>query len=96
MSSEVSHGTGRGPSHRQVEIGVAIATGLFGLLVIFGSLQVGITWGVEGPHAGFFPFYIGLFIVVSSIVNLLGAMRTIPGRQAVRRMGTAALRSCRW
>ena len=29
------------------------------LIVIAGSLQVGIGWGAEGPRAGFFPFYVG-------------------------------------
>ncbi len=56
---------------RQAEIGVAIFTAVFGLIVIIGSLEVGITWAVEGPKAGFFPFYIGLFIIVASIVNLV-------------------------
>lgn len=43
---------------------------LFGIIVIAGSLQVGITWGIEGPRAGFFPFYIGLLILVSSLYNM--------------------------
>jgi putative tricarboxylic transport membrane protein len=76
--SEVSQSTGRGPKHRQVEIGVAIATAAFGALVMIGSLQVGITWGVEGPRAGFFPFYVGLFIIISSVVNLYLAYSEIP------------------
>ena len=38
-----------------------IGIGVFALIVIFGSLQAGIDWGVEGPRAGFFPFYVGLF-----------------------------------
>ena len=29
------------------------------LIVIIGSLKVGIGWGAEGPKAGFFPFYVG-------------------------------------
>ena len=37
---------------------------LFGVIVIFGSVKAGINWGAEGPRAGFFPFYIGIFIVV--------------------------------
>jgi putative tricarboxylic transport membrane protein len=69
--SEASHGSGRGPFHRQVEIGVAVATALFGMIAIIGSLQVGITWGVEGPRAGFFPFYVGLVIIISSVVNFI-------------------------
>ena len=68
--SEASHDTGRGPHQRQVEIGVAGATALFGIVVMIGSLQVGINWGVEGPKAGFFPFYVGLTILLSSGVNL--------------------------
>jgi putative tricarboxylic transport membrane protein len=69
--SEASHDSGRGPYQRQVEIGVALATGLFGCVVMYGSMQVGIGWGVEGPKAGFFPFYVGLTIVGCSVVNLI-------------------------
>ncbi len=68
---ENSHGAGTGPSHRAVEIGVAIAIALFALIVIIGSLQVGIGWGAEGPKAGFFPFYVGLLILISSTVNFV-------------------------
>src|SRR5216683_290178 len=68
---ENSQGAGTGPSHRAVEIGVAIATALFALIIIIGSLQAGIGWGAEGPKAGFFPFYVGLLILISSIVNFV-------------------------
>lgn len=64
-----------GPSHRKVEIGVAIGVLLFGVLIMFGSVQAGIGWGAEGPKAGFFPFYIGLAIVISSVVNFWNAWR---------------------
>ncbi len=73
--SEASEGARRGPSHRNVEVGVALVTGIFGAVVMIGSLQVGINWGVEGPRAGFFPFYVGLVIVGCSVVNLLKAFR---------------------
>jgi hypothetical protein len=59
-----------GPRHRPVEIGVALLTMAFGALVLIGSLRVGVGWGVEGPQPGFFPFYISLFIIVGSIINL--------------------------
>jgi putative tricarboxylic transport membrane protein len=62
-----------GPRHRVVEVGVAVLTLVFGAIVIAGSLQVGINWGVEGPKAGFFPFYIGVFIVAGSAFNLTRA-----------------------
>jgi len=38
---------------------------------MIGSMQVGIDEGVEGPKAGFFPFYVGLMILISSGVNLV-------------------------
>jgi hypothetical protein len=60
-----------GPSHRMVEMGVAVATAIFAGIVITGSLRAGISWGVEGPRAGFFPFYIGLFILAASVVNFV-------------------------
>lgn len=71
--SEQSHITESGPSHRGVEIAVALFTMAFGIVVLLGSLQVGINWGVEGPRPGFFPFYISLFIIVASLYNLAQA-----------------------
>jgi putative tricarboxylic transport membrane protein len=68
--SEDSHGLrGAGPAHRSVELGVAVAMAAFSLIVIAGSLQVGVGWGAEGPQAGFVPFYVGLLILGSSIIN---------------------------
>lgn len=70
MSDTANESGGTGPSHRTVEAGVAVVIGVFGLISILGSLKVGIGWGDEGPKAGFFPFYIGLIIVISSVANL--------------------------
>ena len=67
-----------GPSHRAVEIGVAVVMAGFAGLVIFGSIKAGINWSAEGPRAGFFPFYIGLFILLSSAVNLFTALMDMP------------------
>jgi hypothetical protein len=70
---ESSHGAG--PAHRSVEIGVAAVIALFAVVVIIGSIQAGIGWGDEGPKAGFFPFYVGLVILISSAVNLFGILQ---------------------
>ena len=72
--SEQSHLAESGPSQRTVEIAVALSTLAFGVLVLFGSLQVGIDWGFEGPKPGFVPFYVSLFIIVASIYNLVQAV----------------------
>ncbi len=72
MSTEASQS---GPSHRGVEIGVALFIMVFGFVVIAGSISAGIGWGAEGPKAGFFPFYVGVAIVISSVLNLWNAWR---------------------
>lgn len=64
-----------GPSHKSVEVGVALLVIVFGAITIFGSIGAGIGWGAEGPRAGFFPFYIGIAIVISGAVNLWNAAR---------------------
>ena len=69
MSEHSNAGSRGGPSHRLVEIGVAVAMALFALIVIAGSTAAGIGWGAEGPKAGFFPFYVGLIILGSSLFN---------------------------
>src|SRR5690349_3811072 len=69
MSLE-SHLNRPGPRQRSVEIGVILFMCAFALLVGVGSVQVGIGWGAEGPKAGFFPFYVALLILASSIINL--------------------------
>jgi putative tricarboxylic transport membrane protein len=66
---------GVGPAQRSVEVGVTIATALFGLIIIWGSMEVGIGWGAEGPKSGFFPFYLGVIIVAASVINLIEAAR---------------------
>ena len=64
-----------GPKHKVVEAGIALLIALFGVIVIIGSVKAGINWGAEGPRAGFFPFYIGIFILVSSAINLWHVLR---------------------
>jgi putative tricarboxylic transport membrane protein len=72
--TDSSHSAGDGPSHRSVEIGLAVFMLLFAAVVIYGALLAGINWGAEGPRAGFFPFYVGLLILVASLVNLARAI----------------------
>ena len=79
--SEASSGAGRtGPSHRSVEIGVAVLMAVFAAIVIVGSIEAGIGWAIEGPQAGFIPFYLGLFILGASGVNFARAF--VSGRGA--------------
>jgi putative tricarboxylic transport membrane protein len=69
MTDEIHGLRGAGPTQRSVEIGVAVAMAVFSLIVLAGSVQAGIGWGAEGPKAGFVPFYVGLMILGSSVIN---------------------------
>jgi putative tricarboxylic transport membrane protein len=86
--SDSSHSSGgAGPSHRSVEIGVALFMALLAVIGIVGSLRVGIGWGPEGPKAGFFPFYISLIVLLSCAVNLIQALREFTGREVFAEWG---------
>ena len=58
---------------KSAEIVVAALFFLLGALVIYDSVRLGSTWGADGPRPGYFPFYVGLIICLSSAINLLRA-----------------------
>ena len=75
MNESTQDSGGTGPSHRNVEIGVALFMALLAIIGIIGSLRVGIGWAAEGPRAGFFPFYVSLIVLGSCAINLFGILR---------------------
>ena len=60
-------------SMRAWEVIVAVGFIAFGALVVWDSRRLGASWGSDGPQAGYFPFYIGMLICLSSIANLIAA-----------------------
>ncbi len=71
MSEHSSGVNQRGPSHRWTELGVGLFCILFGAITIIGSMKAGAGWGPDGPKSGFFPFYVGVIIVLASGVNCI-------------------------
>ena len=57
-----------------MEIAVASVAALAGVIICYGSLEIGIGWGDAGPQSGYFPFYIGLFIVIASCGVMIEAI----------------------
>ncbi len=57
-------------SRSTMEIATALATGALGSAVMWGAYEHDIGWGDSGPAAGYFPFRIGVLIVLGSIANL--------------------------
>jgi len=39
---------------------------LLGGVVVFDSLRIGIGWGTDGPRSGFFPFWLGVILILAS------------------------------
>lgn len=59
-----------GISIRAAEVVVALILLGLGGMVVYDSVRLGFRWASDGPEAGYFPFYIGLFICVSSTITL--------------------------
>ena len=66
--------SGHGVSTKAVEIAVAAAILVLGLVAIFDSRRVGAGWADDGPQAGYFPFYIGIILCIASVWALLRAL----------------------
>lgn len=61
-------------SVRAWEVMVAAAFLAFGAVVVWDSRRLGAQWGSDGPQAGYFPFYIGVIILIASVINLYAAV----------------------
>ena len=55
---------------RTILIDLAVAALIFalGALVAWDSHRLGASWSSDGPQSGYFPFYIGLILCISSLV----------------------------
>ena len=62
-------------SNRSLEIiTVAILFGL-GVVMIVDSKRIGMAWADDGPQSGYFPFYVGVLLCVSCVINLIATLR---------------------
>jgi putative tricarboxylic transport membrane protein len=62
-------------STRTVEIVVSGLLVALALVIMYDNWRIGARWASDGPEAGYFPFYIGLIMLVASmgtlVINLL-------------------------
>jgi len=63
---------------KRAEIGLALFFLALGGIVIYDSVRLGAKWADDGPQTGYFPFYIGLLIVLASVANLVAALAIRP------------------
>lgn len=67
---------------RTAEVVVAAVFLALGALVMFDSARLGYGWKDDGPQAGYFPFYIGLIICISSVINMVAGIRATRAKNA--------------
>jgi hypothetical protein len=64
-----------GVSVRFMEIATSLAFAATGAVAIWDSARLGAGWGADGPQSGYFPFWIGVILVLSAAANLIVAAR---------------------
>jgi len=69
MDHDKDSTSGAGISMRATELVVAALLFMAGAVVVYDSYRLGSKWGSDGPQSGYFPFYIGLLICISSGIN---------------------------
>jgi hypothetical protein len=86
---------------RSAEIGVALLTAALGALVMFDSYAQGIGWNDSGPEAGYFPFRVGLLMLLASVGTIGFALKhwvvlaePLVARGPMRRVLTVFLPMC--
>jgi hypothetical protein len=67
-------------SQKSAELVIAALFLAVGAIVVFDSVRLGAGWASDGPRPGYFPFYVGLLICISALINLVAALR-VPARQ---------------
>lgn len=72
--SDESEPSGPTIGSRGPELAVAAVLLLLAAMVIADSIRVGIGWADDGPRSGYFPFYIGLLLLLSSGSILVGQL----------------------
>ena len=54
-----------------IELIVSGGTALAGVITAYGSLELGVGWSDHGPEPGYFPFYVGLLLILASVGNAI-------------------------
>ena len=61
-------------STRVMDVATALFFILVGGIVIFDSVRLGADWGDMGPEPGYFPFYIGCFLIFAGALTAVTAI----------------------
>jgi putative tricarboxylic transport membrane protein len=70
---------------RAVDLATASIFVLLGGIVVFDSIRIGIGWGTDGPRSGFFPFWLGVILILASVTIAVQAWRRAADQPFVTR-----------
>lgn len=70
---------------RAAELITASVLVLLGGVVLSDAVRLGIGWGTDGPKSGFFPFWLGLILIVACGVIVVQAIRRAPHKPFLTR-----------
>ncbi|ODN68393.1 tripartite tricarboxylate transporter TctB family protein [Methylobrevis pamukkalensis] len=62
-------------SHKSVELVVAGILIFVSAVVMYDSNRIGAGWAFDGPESGYFPFYIGVILFISSVGTFISTLR---------------------
>lgn len=71
---ESHEGSSSGVATNIIDAVVALLVIVMGGVVIYGSRKLGSEWTSDGPGAGYFPFYIGVILIISGAGVLYQAL----------------------
>ncbi len=83
----------RGPGMATVEIATSLLIVAVGAAAIWDSRRIGAAWDADGPQSGYFPFWIGMIMVLASLGNLVQVARA---RARAEAAGEARPRFATW
>jgi hypothetical protein len=69
---------------------------LVGGVVIYDSVQLGSGWGSDGPKSGFFPFWLGVVMIVACAGIIVQTVRRDSGQVFVTREQLARVAKVLW
>jgi hypothetical protein len=76
MSAEHNEAGEYTVSYRSMDAVVALLFMAASCIVMWDSWRIGARWVGDGPHAGYFPFYIGVIMFIASLGTLIMSVMT--------------------